>query len=159
MSETVWGERVARTDLIRLLPSCAVPILRGRREGLEMSSTEQPSERGQNSLAISNLVVELVSEYTGRGPTKARTYLDDDLVTVVLRDTLTKGERSLVRDGKGELVLNVRLAFQQTMRDGLVDGIEQITGRKVFAFLSANHMDPDIAIETFVLDGAAAAEA
>jgi len=123
-----------------------------------MSSTEQPPERGQMSLAISNAVVKLVSEYTGRGPTRARSYVNDELVTVVLRDTLTKGERSLVRDGKGELVLRVRLAFQQTMRDELIAGIEQITGRSVQAFLSANHMDPDIAIETFVLDGAAVAD-
>ena len=118
-----------------------------------MSSTGQPPERGQKNSAIANLVVKLLSEYTGRGPTKARSYMNDELVTVVLRDTLTKGERSLVRDGKGELVLNVRLAFQQTMRDELVEGIEQVTGRRVLAFLSANHMDPDIAIETFVLDG------
>ena len=124
-----------------------------------MSSTEQPPERGQLSLAISNLVVKLVSEYTGRGPTTARSYMNDELVTVVLRDSLTKGERSLVRDGKGDLVLDVRLAFQQTMRNDLVAGIEQITGRRVLAFLSANHMDPDIAIETFVLDGSAVVDA
>jgi uncharacterized protein YbcI len=121
-----------------------------------MSSTAK-SPNGERSLAISNLVVKLVSDYTGRGPTKARSFINDDLVTVVLRDTLTKGERSLVRAGKGELVLGVRLAFQQTMRAELVDGIEQVTGRKVLAFLSANHMDPDIAIESFVLDGAARA--
>lgn len=98
------------------------------------------------------MVVKLITEYTGRGPTRARTYLNDDLVTVVLRDTLTKGERSLVRDGKQELVLNVRLAFQQTMREDLITGIERLTGRKVFAFMSANHMEPDLAIESFVFD-------
>src|SRR5438477_5463543 len=103
-----------------------------------MSSTERPPDAGQHGLAISNLVVKLVSEYTGRGPTKARSYLNDELVTVVLRDTLTKGERSLVRDGKGDLVLDVRLAFQQTMRNDLVEGIERVTGRSVVAFLSAN---------------------
>jgi uncharacterized protein YbcI len=127
-----------------------------------MSSTEHSPEhspaRGHLGLAVSNMVVKLVSDYTGRGPTKARTYLNDDLVTVVLRDTLTKGERSLVRDGEGELVLSVRLAYQQTMRGDITHGIEQITGRKVLAFLSANHMDPDIAIESFVLDGAGRTE-
>ena len=123
-----------------------------------MSSAEQASGYGERGAAISKLVVRLVSEYTGRGPTKARSYLNDDLVTIVLRDNLTKGERSLVQDGKGELILEVRLAFQQTMRADLVSGIEQITGRKVVAFLSANHMDPDIAVESFVLDGAITAE-
>jgi uncharacterized protein YbcI len=122
--------------------------------GTETDAT--PDGGGSRAAAISTLVVRLVSDYTGRGPTKARTYFADDLVTVVLRDTLTKGERSLVRDGKGDLVLNVRLAFQRTMRDDLVAGIEELTGRKVLAFLSSNHMDPDIAIESFVLDGRAA---
>ena len=107
---------------------------------------------GERAAAISNLVVKLVSEYTGRGPTKARTYLNDDVITVVLQEMLTKAERNLVRDGQSELVLRTRLAFQQTMRDDFVEGVEQITGGKVRAFLSANHMEPDIAVETFILE-------
>jgi uncharacterized protein YbcI len=107
---------------------------------------------GERAAAISNMVVKLVSEYTGRGPTKARTYLNDDVITVVLQEMLTKAERSLVRDGESELVLRTRLAFQQTMRKDFVEGVEQITGAKVRAFLSANHMEPDIAVETFILE-------
>jgi uncharacterized protein YbcI len=113
--------------------------------------TERPVG-GERAAAISNLVVKLVSEYTGRGPTKARTYLNDDVITVVLQEMLTKAEHSLVRDGQSELVLRTRLAFQQTMRDDFVQGIEGITGAKVRAFLSSNHMDPDIAVETFILE-------
>ncbi len=106
---------------------------------------------GSTNAEISNLVVRTVSEYTGRGPTRARTYLNDDVVTVVLKDTLTKGERSLVGDGLEELVLTMRKAFQSTMRNDLVSGVEQILGRRVIAFLSDNHIDPDVAVETFVL--------
>ncbi len=112
------------------------------------------SPTGGQAAAISNLLVKLVTEHTGRGPTKTATYFNDDLISVVMRDALTKGERSLVRDGKGELVLDVRVAFQQGMREDFIMGIESITGRKVGAFLSANHIDPDIAIESFVLDSA-----
>jgi uncharacterized protein YbcI len=101
--------------------------------------------------AISNAVVRLLAEYTGRGPTKARTYVNDDLISVVLQDTLTKGERSLVRDGKTELVLDTRKAYQHTMSEDLVAAVEQITGRTVHAFLSDNRTDPDIAVESFVL--------
>lgn len=118
-------------------------------------STEHHAEHHGDrspSAAISNLVVRLMSEYTGRGPTKARTYWNDDLITVLLQDTLTKGERSLVRDGKESLVLTTRLAFQMTMREDLITGLEAITGRKVRAFMSANHMEPDVAIEVFVLE-------
>ena len=111
---------------------------------------------GSKAAAISNMVVRTMSEYTGRGPTKARTHLSDDVVAVVLQDTLTKGERSLVADGLEELVLSMRKAFQSTMRHDLVSGIEEILGRRVVAFFSDNHIDPDVAVEVFLLasDGA-----
>ncbi len=117
-----------------------------------MSSPQfDPSTSGPHGLAISNLIVRLLSEYTGRGPTKARTHFNDNLITVVVQDLLTKGERSLIRDGKADLVLQTRSAYQQTMRTDLTDGVEEITGRRVIAFLSANHLDPDLAIESFML--------
>jgi uncharacterized protein YbcI len=106
---------------------------------------------GSKTSAISNMIVHAMSEYTGRGPTKARTYLNDDLVTVVLQDTLTKGERSLVSDDLEELVLTMRKAFQGTMRRDLINGVEAIVGRDVIAFLSDNHINPDIAVEVFLL--------
>ena len=106
---------------------------------------------GSKTAAISNHTVRTISEYTGRGPTKARTYLNDDLVTVVLQDTLTKGERSLIADDLDELVLTMRKAYQGTMRHDLINGIETILGRKVIAFMSDNHIDPDAAVEVFLL--------
>jgi hypothetical protein len=63
----------------------------------------------------------------------------------------TKGEHSLIRNGKGDLVLETRRAYQDSMGDELSAGVEDITGRKVIAFLSANHLEPDIAIESFIL--------
>jgi uncharacterized protein YbcI len=118
-----------------------------------MSEPEDDRAEGPSIAArISNHVVQMMSAYTGRGPTKAWTSIDNDLVSVVLRDTLTKGERSLVADDQAQLVLDMRKAYQQTMRHDLTAGVEQITGRKVIAFLSDNHIDPDIAIESFVLE-------
>jgi uncharacterized protein YbcI len=117
-----------------------------------MASTQtEHSLSGSKAAAISNHVVRTMSEYTGRGPTKARTYLNDVVVTVVLQDTLTKGERSLVGDGFDELVLTMRKAFQGTMRHDLINGIEQILYREVVAFMSDNHTDPDVAVEVFLL--------
>jgi uncharacterized protein YbcI len=103
------------------------------------------------SAAISNHVVRVIAEYTGRGPTKARTSISDRLVTVLLQDTLTKGERTLVRDGERDRVLDTRKAYQSTMRERLVSGVEEILGQKVVAFMSDNHIEPDMAIEAFVL--------
>jgi uncharacterized protein YbcI len=111
----------------------------------------EDAANGPRGAAISNLVVRIVSEYTGRGPTRARTYISDNLVCVVLEDTLTKGERSLVRDGLADQVLDMRKSFQKTMRGELVRGIEELTGRRVIAFMSDNHMDPDMAMEAFIL--------
>lgn len=119
-----------------------------------MSSTEEhaPERGGAQSAAISQTVVRLMSEYTGRGPTKARTTIGKDVVIVLLEDTLTKGERSLAADGKTDLVLTTRFAFQETMRADLVAAVQDITGRDVAAFMSANHIDPDMAVEVFVLN-------
>jgi uncharacterized protein YbcI len=107
--------------------------------------------KGSIASAISGAVVQLMREYTGRGPTRARTYVNDDLIAVVLQDTLTMGERSLVRDGETELVLASRKAFQRTMSAEMIAAVEKHSGRVVLAFLSDNHIDPDIAIESFVL--------
>jgi uncharacterized protein YbcI len=74
------------------------------------------------------------------------------LISVVLQDTLTKGELSLVREGENKLVMATRRAFQRTMSDDLVAAVEEHSGRKVLAFLSDNHIDPDIAVESFVLE-------
>lgn len=101
--------------------------------------------------AISNMVVHLLNQYTGRGPTKARTHIHDDIVTVILRDTLTKAEQVLVANGHRELVLSTRKTFQDTMASELIAAVEAILGRDVLAFLSTNHIDPDIAVETFIL--------
>ena len=117
-----------------------------------MASTHaEHSQTGAKSAAISNHVVRTISEYTGRGPTKARTYINDSVVTVVLADTLTKGERSLVSDDLDALVLAMRKAFQGTMRRELIAGVEQILERQVTAFMSDNHIDPDTAVEVFLL--------
>jgi uncharacterized protein YbcI len=102
--------------------------------------------------AIANSVVHVLGEYTGRGPTQARAYITGDVITVLLRDTLTKGERRLVSDGHAPMVLQTRSVFQQMMRTELVASVEDLTGRSVTAFMSTNHIDPDLAVETFVLE-------
>ena len=115
------------------------------------TDTPRPTPDGSKSAAISNFTVRLLSQYTGRGPTKARTFLNEDMVTVVLRDTLTKAEQTLVEKDRSALVLTTRATFQEVMGADLVAGVEEILGRQVVAFLSANHVGPDIAIESFVL--------
>jgi|SRR5215210_1449922 len=102
--------------------------------------------------AISDAAVRLLSEYTGRGPTRSRTTIDHDSVMIVLGDTLTRGERKLVEGGKAERVLDLRHDFQLTMRHDLVEAVESATKRRVVAFMSQNHIDPDLAVEVFTLE-------
>jgi uncharacterized protein YbcI len=111
-------------------------------------------QAGALSTAISNAVVKCTRDYTGRGPTKARTVIANDLIVTRMDDTLTKGERSLTDSGKGDMVLDIRRCFQMTMREALVAHIEELTGRKVVAFMSDNHIEPDMAVEIFVLEPA-----
>jgi uncharacterized protein YbcI len=104
--------------------------------------------------AISNSVVRMMREYTGRGPTKARTTIRDNVVVVILEQTLTKGEQVLVGKGRGENVLTLRHEYQEAMRDESSDKIAELTGRNVLAMMSANHLDPELAAEIYILDAA-----
>jgi uncharacterized protein YbcI len=106
---------------------------------------------GELALAISTAVVRQLASTTGRGPTKAKTTLGDNAVFVVLQDTLTRGERRLVDAGESEAVLNLRRLWQKVMRTSCSRAIEELTGRKVVGFMSDNHIDPDIAVEVFIL--------
>ena len=117
------------------------------------------AENGSIAADISRRAVQILREYTGRGPTKARTVISKDTVAIVLADTLTKGERSLVGMGEQEQVLQTRRSYQQLMRDDLVNLVEELSGRPVHAFFSANHIDPDYAVEFFLLTPFPAVEA
>lgn len=112
---------------------------------------ERPLPAGDQAAAISRLVVRTISHHTGRGPTKVRTYLTGDVIVVVLRDTLIKSELTLAAKGKSDLVVEIRRAFQQTMRQDFVSGVEAITGRTVIGFLSDHQVQPDISTEVFVM--------
>jgi uncharacterized protein YbcI len=101
---------------------------------------------------IADGVVRLLHEYTGRGPTRSQTTINPDSVMVMLGDALTRGERKLVESGKAERVLQVRHDFQLAMQDDLIELVEGATQRKVIAFMSQNHIDPDLAVEVFVLE-------
>jgi uncharacterized protein YbcI len=101
---------------------------------------------------ISRRAVQLLRDYTGRGPTRARTTINHDSVMIILGDTLTKGERKLAQNGKAERVLQVRHDYQLVMRDDLIEAVEDVLDRKVIAFMSDNHLDPDLAAEVFVLE-------
>ena len=116
-----------------------------------MTEPDAGALRGKTAQAISNSVVRLMREYTGRGPTQAQTTINHNLVIVVLRDTLLKAEKSLVSDGQGEAVVQMRRRFQETMKSELIAAVTEHTGRVVEAFMSDSAIEPDIAVEVFIL--------
>ena len=107
---------------------------------------------GELAARISTTVVRALARTTGRGPTKARTTLGDNGIFVVLQDSLTRGEQTLANAGEGNAVLDLRRRWQRVMQTDLSREIEELTGRKVIGFMSDNHLDPDIAVEVFVLE-------
>jgi uncharacterized protein YbcI len=117
-----------------------------------MASPSETLKGGALNAAISNAVVGVLGEYVGRGPTKVRTIHSGKLVLCVLENTMTKTERSLAAGGQEAFVLEMRHALQHTMRADLTAAVEALTHRKVGAFLSASHIDPDLATEVFVLE-------
>jgi uncharacterized protein YbcI len=113
---------------------------------------EAPHPDGQLAAAISTTVVKALARTTGRGPTRAKTTLGDNGVFVVLQDSLTVGEQTLTDAGQGQAVLDLRRRWQGVMQDDVSREIEELTGRKVVGFMSDNHIDPDLAVEVFVLE-------
>ena len=113
-----------------------------------------PDGRPQDapSAMISTSTAQLLHEHTGRGPTKAKTIISKDLVTILLADTLTRAERKLVDNDYTDQVLQLRHNHQRIMRTELVAIVERQLKRKVIAFMSQNHIDPDLAVEVFVLE-------
>ena len=101
---------------------------------------------------LSNAVVALFKEHFGRGPADCRTYLEPDLVVVVMTGGYHAAEQTLLEAGKWHEVRQARMSWQDTMQVRFVETIERLTGRAVKAFMSANHQSPDITVELFVLE-------
>jgi uncharacterized protein YbcI len=108
---------------------------------------------GGRLLAISNGFVQLLREHYGRGPLKAKTYALDDLVVCVMRGSgFTPLEKTMMGAGDGERVVAMRENFQEMMAERYKAMIEELTSRRVLAFLSQAHIEPDITVEMFFVD-------
>ena len=118
------------------------------------SEQVSPLEGGQLLGAISTSIVSILREHYGRGPMKAKTYALDDIIVVVLRGSgFTPLEKTIMDSGEPNRVVAMREDFQRVMAERYKQTIEELTGRNVVAFLSQAHVDPDITIEIFFIDG------
>lgn len=110
-----------------------------------------PVSHGDVLTAISDGLVGLLKEYYGHGPTKAKSYYQDDLVVCILRGGLSRVEQTLLDGGRESAVAEQRTAFQELMRARFEAVVERATGRRVIGFMSGNQQHPDLMCEVFVL--------
>jgi uncharacterized protein YbcI len=110
-----------------------------------------PRKHGDVLTAISDGMVALLKEFYGRGPTRAKSYYEDDLVVCLLRGGFSRVEQTLLAGGRGSSVIQQRMDFQELMRERFVSVIEHATGRRVIGFMSGNQQDPDMMCEVFIL--------
>ena len=121
----------------------------------EAHTTEikKPLAGGELLAAISNSIVGILREHYGRGPMKAKTYALDDIIVVVMRGSgFTALEQTIIDSGEPGRVVDMRHDFQRVMAKRYTETIEGLTGRKVLAFLSQAHVEPDITMEIFFVD-------
>jgi len=113
--------------------------------------TSVATTHGEVLTAISDGLVALLKEFYGRGPTRAKSYYEDDLVVCVLRGGFSRVEETLVKGGRGDAVIQQRMQFQDLMRGRFEAVIERATGRLVIGFMSGNQQHPDMMCELFIL--------
>jgi uncharacterized protein YbcI len=116
-------------------------------------ASSTPLAGGHLLAAISTSIVGILRDHYGRGPMKAKTYALDDIIVVVMRGSgFTPLEQTIMDSGDPNRVVAMREDFQHVMADRYKQTIEELTGRKVLAFLSQAHVEPDITMEIFFID-------
>jgi uncharacterized protein YbcI len=101
------------------------------REDQSDAGPDPSTETNDKRRAISRGMTSVYKDFIGRGPTNVRTYIDD----------------------KGESVRQMRREFQNSIKEQAVALIEETTDHEIIAFLSDHSIEPDAAIEVFILDG------
>jgi len=115
-------------------------------------SDSQPLRGGELNAAVTREVIRIQSESHGRGPKKAFSFHNGNVLVTILEEVLSPAERKLAGNGQVEAVLKIRRLYQSTVAAELKERIEAVTGRRVTALMSDNHVEPDMAVEVFILD-------
>jgi len=118
---------------------------------MESEEKTGPVEESKTA-TISREIVRLQKSITGRGPTKARTYLHDDSVLVLMREAHTASEASMAKGGRQRAVAQGRVDLSEDEREAFIAVGEKHTGRKVVGFMSSSAQDPSLLAQVFVLE-------
>ena len=118
-----------------------------------MQNPEQETGRlGETRRAIARSIVTVLKEHLGRGPVKAKTYLHEDSVLVLMFNGHTVAEDTLDAGGEAESVASQRVKASEAIRGELTAIVEAETGRKVIGFMSSSQQHPSLLNLVFVLD-------
>lgn len=142
-----WGTAQARMKVSERHDSW--PVSQPR---LRLASMDSERSKGEVISAISDGLVQLHTRYYGKGPTRIKTTVSDDVVVSLLWGGFTQIEETLIASGRGETVSQLRRTFQDAMETEFTRVIEEATGQKVLAYLSQVHLEPNLSVELFVLD-------
>jgi uncharacterized protein YbcI len=110
-----------------------------------------PDRAASRSLELSNAISRLHKQFIGRGPTNSRTTIDGDLVVCLLEGGFTVAEQTLGDNDMQELVVAGRVGLQDSMRQAMIKAVQDVTGRRVRSFMSANDVEQNLQTEVFVL--------
>ena len=122
-----------------------------------MSALEHEGRFASKSATISEEIIGVLKRELGRGPTKAKTYLLDECVLVLLREGHTRREETDQRSSGSRSVAQGRVDVSEAIREPLITAVEQQIGRKVVGFMSSSQQDPSLLSFVFVLEGELAA--
>ena len=117
-----------------------------------------PAERpvgGALNAALANEIGKLMADFTGRGATKSRAFVHQDMVVCILEDGATRAELNLVAAGKADLVRIQRDALQRALGPQLIAAVERLTGRIVRVFMSGTDESGGSSVEAFMLETSA----
>lgn len=115
-----------------------------------MEGQQSPRTDGWVAARVCSAMVKLMAEFAGRGPTKARAAIDGDLIVILLKDTISTAERHLIDAGRPDIVMTMRKSLKDAMEPKALEQVEEITGRRVIAFLADSQLDPDVTTQVFV---------
>ena len=124
------------------------------------SRYEGGEDDGGSLLArISNEMVRAQKEFFGKGPTKAKSYMLDDMLIIVMRGGMTTAEKTMLDFGHPDLVRQFRQLFENSMTERLTGKMEELTGRKILTYQSQVMFEPDVVVEMFVFDSEGSSDA
>ena len=126
------------------------------------SATREPEaeqDGGELLSRISNEMVRAQKEFFGKGPTKAKSYVLDDMLIIVMRGGMTTAEKTMLEFGRADQVREFRQLFENEMTERLTEKMEALTGRTIVNYQSQVMFDPDLIVEMFVFDSEGSSDA